>query len=268
MSLVWDAEIPAGEKLVLLALADCANDQGLCWPSVATLAKKTGQSERTVQGALKGLEAAGHLTRDQRVGKGCYYTVNPRNICTPAESAPPQKTAHTPAESAPKPSGTTNDTIPNGIASKRASKPKAEKPVAKPKAKPAEVVQCPDGVSAQVWSDFLIHRKDKGGRVTQTVIDQFTKEATDVGWSLEDAMRESILRGWRGFKAKWIERDGTDNRKSGGSGDQSRSRDGFLNACADAAMGGHDAGDPFGPGTGGAGQDRPQPRLRLATGGP
>jgi hypothetical protein len=111
MTLAWATELPAGEKLVLLALADCANDEGHCWPGVRSLAAKTGKSERSLQDALKALELAGQITRDQVVGKGCNYTVHPRKNCTPAESAPrksrttpPQNLRETPAKSAPKPS--------------------------------------------------------------------------------------------------------------------------------------------------------------------
>ncbi len=36
MTAVWNLDLPDSEKLALLALADCANDEGLCWPSMAT----------------------------------------------------------------------------------------------------------------------------------------------------------------------------------------------------------------------------------------
>lgn len=106
MTAAWAVDMPAGEKLVLLALADCANDEGRCWPGIASLSRKTGKSERSLQGAIKALCAAGHLTRVEVPGKGCNYTVHPRNNCAPAEAAPPQKTAQTPAKSAGKPSVT------------------------------------------------------------------------------------------------------------------------------------------------------------------
>lgn len=106
MSAVWELDLAAGEKLVMLALADNANDEGLCWPSIATIARKCGKGERSVQQALRQLESDGLLTREEVIGKGCKYTLNPRNKCTPAEIAPAQKTTKTPAESAPKPSGT------------------------------------------------------------------------------------------------------------------------------------------------------------------
>jgi hypothetical protein len=49
--------LPAPAMHVLLVLATHADDDGLCWPSVATLCKKTGLGERTVQRSL-------HLLRD------------------------------------------------------------------------------------------------------------------------------------------------------------------------------------------------------------
>jgi hypothetical protein len=103
MSLVWDLELPPGEKLVLLALADQANDEGRqCWPAVSTIAKKSGQGERTVRRALADLEKAGHLTRDHRDGTSTQYHVHPCQNGRPAKSAPLPKTTKTPANLAPK----------------------------------------------------------------------------------------------------------------------------------------------------------------------
>lgn len=106
MSAVWSIALPDSEKLVLLALADCANDEGSCWPGMASLTAKCSKSERTIQGAIKSLCAKGHLTRIETLGKGCTYTVHPRKDCAPAEAAPPQPLPKTPAAAAPKPSGT------------------------------------------------------------------------------------------------------------------------------------------------------------------
>lgn len=118
MTAAWAVDIPAGEKLVLLALADCANDEGHCWPGIASLMRKTGKGERSLQVALKVLELSGHITRDHVAGKGCNYTVHPQQglPLTPAKNAgrrfcgaqkmrsPPQKMRETPAKNAPKPS--------------------------------------------------------------------------------------------------------------------------------------------------------------------
>lgn len=122
MSQVWEVDLPASEKLVLLALADCANDEGGCWPSMATLSSKCSKSERTIQTAIKALVAAGHVLRDERPGRGCFYIVRPVSSTAPAKSAPPQKLrpaksappqkrASTPAKSAPHPRRICTQTI-------------------------------------------------------------------------------------------------------------------------------------------------------------
>lgn len=58
--------ISSSEKLVLLALANFANDKMECWPSQERLAADTELSERTVWAALAKLETAGLLTREKR----------------------------------------------------------------------------------------------------------------------------------------------------------------------------------------------------------
>jgi hypothetical protein len=114
MTRVWDLELPDSDKIVLLALADCANDEGHCWPSVASLVRKCSKSERTIQASIKRLVDEGLLIRREVLGKGCNYTVLPRSPATtaprsdnaPAETAPPQPLPQTPAAAADKPSRT------------------------------------------------------------------------------------------------------------------------------------------------------------------
>lgn len=50
------------EALVLLALADQANDEGLCWPAQEKLAPKARQSVSTLRRSLRSLEKMGLLT--------------------------------------------------------------------------------------------------------------------------------------------------------------------------------------------------------------
>jgi hypothetical protein len=64
----------------------------------------------------------------------------------------------------------------------------------------------PEGVSIQVWDDFVKSRKAK---FTQTALDGIQREANKAGWSLEDALRECCARGWRGFKADWVQQGQT-----------------------------------------------------------
>lgn len=111
MSSVWELSLSSTEKLVLLALADCANDEGECWPSIATIGRKAGIGERSVQRSIQSLKDAGHLSRREVPGRGCRYTIHPRHSATPAtvapvtnETPPPPQCHPTPATVAPKPS--------------------------------------------------------------------------------------------------------------------------------------------------------------------
>lgn len=70
MNLVWnDAGTKGAARLVLLALADQANDTGTCWPSLATIARRVNVSRSMVARILTKLEEKGYVTR-QRRGKG------------------------------------------------------------------------------------------------------------------------------------------------------------------------------------------------------
>ena len=64
MSQVWELDIDHGEMIVLLAMADHADDDGQnCYPSNAYLAWKTGYSDRQVRRVLRTLESTGIITR-------------------------------------------------------------------------------------------------------------------------------------------------------------------------------------------------------------
>ena len=55
MNWAWHQALPSTQKFVLLALADMADDDGVCWPSMSTLAKRCAVSTRTVRRALRDL---------------------------------------------------------------------------------------------------------------------------------------------------------------------------------------------------------------------
>jgi hypothetical protein len=53
-------------KFVLTVLGDAANEQGVCWPRISTIANKVGVSPRTVQRAVQRLVERGLITVEQR----------------------------------------------------------------------------------------------------------------------------------------------------------------------------------------------------------
>ena len=56
----WALQVTPPQKLVILALAERADDGGTCWPSLTHLTEMTGLVRSTVALALIGLEDA-HL---------------------------------------------------------------------------------------------------------------------------------------------------------------------------------------------------------------
>lgn len=224
MTLAWTAPIPAGRKLVLLSLADNANDRGECYPSIESVSERCGLSVRAVQGHIADLESAGFLSREKRVARSNLFTLHPRRFCTPqilhpaesapsapAESAPPQnlhpaESAPYPAESAPHPAESA-PSVPAESAPITVIEPSIEPSLKDNPAKnrgdvAAKVFGLID-VDQQVLADYFALRKKRKADVTATVVDDLRKQAALAGMSVEDAMRLQLRRGWTGFDAAW-----------------------------------------------------------------
>lgn len=76
MTWAFDVELDSpSAKLVLLALADHADEFGKCWPSQETLARKTSQSIDSVQRRLKELVSLGFLTYYPRRRASSIYQI-------------------------------------------------------------------------------------------------------------------------------------------------------------------------------------------------
>ena len=65
-------------------------------------------------------------------------------------------------------------------------------------------IHTPDGVDNLVWQDFLQIRKKRRAPITDRVVEGLAKEAKTAGVSLNDALKECVLRGWQSFKADWV----------------------------------------------------------------
>jgi hypothetical protein len=88
MTVVWTLDLPHADKIVLLALADNANDDGYCYPSTTTVSKKCGMAERSVRRVLARLVEQGHLSINERRGRSSTYDVHPGPSVTPDRPSP------------------------------------------------------------------------------------------------------------------------------------------------------------------------------------
>jgi DNA-binding transcriptional ArsR family regulator len=66
MAWAWRQQLSGPEKLVLMALADHADEDGICWPGNAHLARKCNLSQRSVQRHVKNLIDNGYMTAHRR----------------------------------------------------------------------------------------------------------------------------------------------------------------------------------------------------------
>ena len=88
------------QKLVLISLADQANDDGVCWPSIPRTVKRTCLSERAVRAAIRELEMLGILETTSRSGTSSVYKIDAKKYAdlssTPAPDAAPAPDAGNP----------------------------------------------------------------------------------------------------------------------------------------------------------------------------
>ena len=119
MALVWESSVPAPARFTLLALADRADEDGHCWPSIPTLETKVRIAESTIRAHLRLLERLGVISTTTRPGTSSMYTINlpllhaqaaanlaghPAEIRPRSGSRPHRNPAPTPPESGPNPS--------------------------------------------------------------------------------------------------------------------------------------------------------------------
>lgn len=186
------------QKAVLISLADQANDDGYCWPSVKTISTRTCLSERAVQGAIRWLADSNILHSSERRGTSTVYQLTPAAYAPlqemrPADAAPraagnapppPQMLHPTPAASAPKPSMNhqLNRNEPNA---KRVTAPTFE---------------VPDWINKQHWDAW--HSCDKRKKATaeqkQMAVDKLAKWKAE-GIDHELALESAAIAGWQGL---------------------------------------------------------------------
>lgn len=90
--------------------------------------------------------------------------------------------------------------------SKGRDSPPIEPPIATNNHKPITKnhIDTPDGVDELVWKDYVEFRKKRKAPLTERVLEGLVKEAKIAKMSLNDVLKECLLRGWQSFKAEWM----------------------------------------------------------------
>lgn len=201
-------------KLVLIALADYANDQGTAWPSMSTLAGRCSLSKRAVIMNIGALEKRGLISKRKALGKGSIYTlqlvnedhhpVNEDHQSTGEPESPPGEPEspvlvhedHQPVhEDHPNPQYTPEE-LPKNPQKKRAKKSSSRSSSFDPLK-----VELPHGLKLRSsWGEWCSHRSEIKAKLTPIAVQ---KQVNMLGEHSEDQAVEiinnSILNGWRGL---------------------------------------------------------------------
>ncbi|MDX8382955.1 MAG: helix-turn-helix domain-containing protein [Ghiorsea sp.] len=192
--------IKSSDKIVLLSLADRANEAHICFPSIARLASDTCLNRKTIMDCLLRLENGGLIIAKKRGGSVNVYTlvgVQSRHETSTEIGTSPKTGTSTENGTAPVPKTGLTPVPKLGHEPKREPKKNLKgfsgsKPTAKP-----------ENVSDDVWQDFTTLRKAKKSPVTNTVLTMLKKQAEKAGITLEHALSICCERGWQSFNANW-----------------------------------------------------------------
>lgn len=203
MARVWESsELGGTELLMLLAIADFADDEGQAYPSVRTLAKKCRLQPRRVNYILASLQTRGELQVRKNEGpKGTnrYRITLPLQPSAPLhQSAPLHCSAPTPALECALPLHWSAD-------KPLVNHQEPKKTRTRVAASALDVAALLPEVEAQTLKDWMEVRKSKrAGPITATVAKGIRAEASKAGVSLQSAIETCCVRGWQSLKAEWI----------------------------------------------------------------
>jgi hypothetical protein len=62
----------------------------------------------------------------------------------------------------------------------------------------------PEGVSEEVWNEWVAHRKRKRASVSTLVLGQVRDGAARVGWTVEQYLAAWVKSGTQGFEPEWV----------------------------------------------------------------
>ena len=190
-------------KLVLLKLADNANDDGICFPSYQYIADKCEMTRRSAINHIEYLIKMGLVSKKERKNKdgsisnlyflhleqgsenfalgGENISLGSENFALGGSENISPRTSHS-LEPVNEPKKTTQ---------------KSE----------SEMLLEQFGITGQLAKDFIAHRKAKKGVINQTQLNRLQKQADKAGISICEAVEICIERNWQGFNASWDWRD-------------------------------------------------------------
>jgi len=170
----------SARKLVLLKLADNANDNGVCWPSIKNIAEQCEVSKRTAISHLNWLVKEGYITKQYRKVDDCLNKSNMYQLHLGGSEiiSPPSEIVAL---------GGSEIVAPRTY-QLRTNKGNIELPI-------------PEFLTYEDVDDYFEHRKSIKSPLTEVAYKRLInklKKAHDRGFDVSSMINESITNGWKG----------------------------------------------------------------------
>lgn len=203
-------------KLVLIKLADNANDEGKCWPSHSHIADHCEISSRSVMNHIKALEKAMFLTvkhrvKDNKKQSNMYHLHFEKALISSEGDSLPSGAG----DSLPKQISSEGDSLPpagDSLPSSAGDSHRTSHSL-EPVNEPSKINKKKSSLN---WSQIKLTEKQKDdisgirlaakAKLTQRALDAIIKEfhlAAQFGIDYDESIDIWAVRGWKAYKADW-----------------------------------------------------------------
>lgn len=231
----WKQKCKATDMLVLLRMANFANEDNQAYPSIKRLHEDTHADRKTIIRSLDRLESAGLISdtgnRVGRTGKVKVYQLNLETVPKAASLNDTQngtikeipmvpKAEPLEGETVPKEGSLTGVMVPvfpcnspkSGTQNYKYNHKQINNIINK-----LDFTSWPNLPDQQILDDWFAMRKRKKANVSQTVVNQFGKklhQAITIGWTVDDVIALCVERNWQGFELDWLPAKSNGNEKT------------------------------------------------------
>jgi hypothetical protein len=203
LSSVWDrAQYEGPAFVVLLALADWADDEGRCYPSITKLARKARLGLTATKSALKRLRSDGVLDVETA---GNSKTSNRYRLLVESMGRSPGDLGRETTTVARRPRvgrETTEGGSPDDLGVGRETAPIRHRSVNEPSIKPSTRFVLPASISETIWADYEEMRRKLKRPLTPKARELAVKEILKLqaaGYHPQEVIEQSILNSWQGL---------------------------------------------------------------------
>jgi len=198
-AMAWASKQKTGNptrKLILLMLANNANDEGYCWPSISTIARDCEIKKDAVIRNIRALEEAGLLKVVRRkkdgvnlpnhyqlmvgVREGGVVAQSDKGSSSERQGVVAQSDSNLSTEPV-------NETITPPTPSKKSS------------TKKQNTLDLPDWLDKEAWDEWEQHRREIGKKITPASMRKQLKLLEQYKSQQREIIEQSILSGWQGL---------------------------------------------------------------------